>query len=117
MFLCCTGRQDSHSLDSSGGNRIQEIHLSQRRVELRDRRVGGDVIRREAVLGDVQPRREFHACVHPVFTNEPLIMFHHDTSRVGDVLPTVALEVPSRTFEKNRPACCAVPLAALPLKL
>lgn len=52
-----------------------------------------------------------------LFTNEPLIMFHHDTSHVGDVLPAVALEVPSRTFEKNRAACCAVPLAALPLKL
>lgn len=53
------GREDSYSLDGSGGDRIQEVHLSQRRVELRDRHVGGDVIRRETVLGDVQSRCKF----------------------------------------------------------
>lgn len=54
-----TGREDSHSLDGSGGDRIQEVHLGQRRVELRDRHVGSDVVRREAILGDVQSRCKF----------------------------------------------------------
>ena len=70
MFLhVVTGREDSYPLDGSRGDRIQEVHLSQRRVELRDCHVGSDVIRREAILGDVQSRREFDVmivCVHAV---------------------------------------------------
>ena len=56
-----TGREDSYSLDGSGGDRVQEVHLGQRCVELRDCHVGGDVIRREAILGDVQSRCKWHA--------------------------------------------------------
>lgn len=54
-----TGWEDSYSLDGSRGDCLQEIHLSQRRVELRYCHVGGDVIRREAVLGDVKSRCKF----------------------------------------------------------
>lgn len=55
---CCgepsPGREDPHQVDRSGGHRIQEVYLSQRRVELRHRHVGGDIIRRATLLGDVQ---------------------------------------------------------------
>lgn len=55
-----TGREDPDPLDGSGGHRVQEVHVGQRRVELRDRHVGGDVVRREALLGDVQSGCKFH---------------------------------------------------------
>ncbi len=42
-------------MDGSRGHSLQEVHLRQRRVELRYRHVGGDFIWREALLGDVQP--------------------------------------------------------------
>lgn len=41
-------------MDSSGGDRLQEVYIGQRRLELRHRAVGGDVVRGTAVLGDVQ---------------------------------------------------------------
>lgn len=53
-----TGREDSHPLDRSRGDRVPKIHLSQRRVELWDSDVGGDVVRRAPLLGDVQPGRK-----------------------------------------------------------
>lgn len=53
-----TGREDSHPLDRSRGDRVPKIHLSQRRVELWDSHVGGDVVRRAPLLGDVQPGRK-----------------------------------------------------------
>lgn len=56
LIRISTGRENPHSLDGSGGHRLQEVHLGQRCVELRDCHVGGDVIRREAILGDVQSR-------------------------------------------------------------
>ncbi len=57
-WLCCAlspGREDPHQMDGARGHSLQEVHLSQWRVELRYRHVGGDFIRREALLGDVQP--------------------------------------------------------------
>lgn len=45
-------------MDGSGGNRLQEVYLGVRCLELRDRDLGGDVIRREALLGHEQPRCE-----------------------------------------------------------
>lgn len=41
-------------MDSSGGHPVQEVLLSQRRLELRHRHVGSDVVWRAALLGDVQ---------------------------------------------------------------
>lgn len=61
FHLCPSGGEDSHSLDGSRGHRIQEVHISQRRVELRGRHVGSDVVWREAVLGHVQPGRRFES--------------------------------------------------------
>ena len=46
-----TGREDPHPLDGPGGHRLQEVHLGQRRVELRHCDVGGDVIWRATILG------------------------------------------------------------------
>lgn len=49
------GWQDSDPLDSPGGHFLPQVHLSQRRVELWHRHVGGDDIRRAALLGAVEP--------------------------------------------------------------
>lgn len=43
--VCHSGREDSHQMDSTGGYFLQEVHFSQRRLELRNCHVGGDVIR------------------------------------------------------------------------
>lgn len=56
LIRISTGRKDPHSLDGSWGHRLQEVHLSQRRVELRHCHVGSDVVRRAAVLGHEQSR-------------------------------------------------------------
>lgn len=52
------GGQDPHQVDSARGHRLPQVHLGQRRLELRHRHVGGDVLRGEALLGHVQPRCE-----------------------------------------------------------
>lgn len=63
LIRISTGREDPHSLDRPGGNRLQEVHLCQRRLELRHRHVGSYVVWRAAVLGHEQSRckltREF----------------------------------------------------------
>lgn len=56
LIRISTGREDPHSLDGSRGDCLQEVHLSQRCVELRHCHVGGDVVRRAAVLGHEQSR-------------------------------------------------------------
>lgn len=50
------GRQDPHPLDSPGGHFLPQVYLGQRRVELRHCHVGGDDVRRAALLGAVKPR-------------------------------------------------------------
>lgn len=50
------GWQDSDPLDGPGGHFLPQVHLRQRRVELRYRHVGGDDVRRAALLGAVEPR-------------------------------------------------------------
>lgn len=37
---------------------LQEVHISERHMELWHRHVGGDVIRGAAILGHEQPRRK-----------------------------------------------------------
>lgn len=54
ILFFSAGREDSHPLDGSGGNPVQEVLLSQRRLELRHRHVGSYVLWRAAILGDVQ---------------------------------------------------------------
>lgn len=51
VYFSSPGRQDSHSLDRSRGNRVQEVHLGERCVEFRDCHVGGYGLWRKAVLG------------------------------------------------------------------
>ena len=53
------GREDSYSLDGSRGSGLWEVLFGERRVELRNPHVGSDVIRREALLGDVQSGCEY----------------------------------------------------------
>lgn len=45
-------------MDGTGGHRLQEVHHSQRRVELRNSHVGGGFLWGEALLGHEQPGRE-----------------------------------------------------------
>ena len=45
-------------MDRPGGYRVQEVHLIQRRLELRHRHVGSDVVWRETLLGHEQSGRE-----------------------------------------------------------
>lgn len=52
------GRQDPHPMDGPRGHFLPQVHLGQRRVELRHRHVGGDDVRRAALLGAVEPRGE-----------------------------------------------------------
>lgn len=56
LIRISTGREDPHSLDGSRGDRLQEVHLSQRCVELWYCHVGSDVVRRATVLGHEQSR-------------------------------------------------------------
>lgn len=53
------GWEDPHQVDCSWSHRLPEVLFGQRRVELRNCHVGGDVLRREALLGDVQPGCEY----------------------------------------------------------
>ena len=55
-FSSLTGRKNPHPLDRTGGHRIQEVHIRQRRVELRHCDVGSDGLWRTALLGHEQPR-------------------------------------------------------------
>lgn len=48
------GRKDSYPVDITRSHSLSQIHVSQRRVELWHRSLGGDVLWREAILGDVQ---------------------------------------------------------------
>ena len=48
-------REDPHQVDAPRGYSIQEVHHSQRCVELRYRHVGGGLVRRETLLGHEQP--------------------------------------------------------------
>lgn len=57
------GWEDPGEVDGTRGHRVQEVHLGERRVELRHRHVGGDVIWREALLGHVQPGCKFFLCI------------------------------------------------------
>lgn len=52
-----TGRQDPRAVDVTRSHRLPQVHLRLRRVELRRGDVGGDVVRREALLELVQPGR------------------------------------------------------------
>ena len=62
--LCCNmlclylGWEDPYKMDRSGGHLLQKVFLCQRRVELRHRHVGSDVLWGAALLGDVQSRCE-----------------------------------------------------------
>lgn len=51
-------RENPHQVDGPGGHLLQEVHHSQRCVELRCRHVGGGFVRRETLLGHEQPGRE-----------------------------------------------------------
>lgn len=55
-FLFLLGREDPHPMDSTWSNRLPQIHIGQRCLELWHRDVGGDVLRREALLGNDKPR-------------------------------------------------------------
>lgn len=55
-FPSLTGRKNPHPLDRPWGHCIQEVHVSQRRVELRHCDVGGHGVWRAALLGHEQPR-------------------------------------------------------------
>ena len=57
-WLMSPGGEDPDPMDGPGGDPVPEVHVVQRRVELRHRHVGGDVVRREAILGHEQPGRE-----------------------------------------------------------
>lgn len=74
-FGLSTGRQDPNQMDSSRGHCLQEVHLSQRCVELWYCHVGSDLIRRATLLGDVQPGCESHTT--NVFI--PQVLVHHST--------------------------------------
>ena len=52
------GGEDPDPVDGPGGDPIPEVHVIQRRMELWHCHVGGDVVRREALLGHEQPGRE-----------------------------------------------------------
>lgn len=54
MFLL-SGRKNPHPLDCARGHRVQEVHVSQRRLELWHCNVGSHGIWREALLGHEQP--------------------------------------------------------------
>lgn len=56
--FCSTGWEDPHPLDSPRSHPVPEVHLSQRRVELWHRHVGGDVVRGAALLGHDQSGRK-----------------------------------------------------------
>lgn len=51
------GRKDPGQVDGPRGHCVPEIHVGQRRVELRHRLLGGDVVRRATLLELVQSRR------------------------------------------------------------
>lgn len=56
------GWEDPGEVDGTRGHCLQEVHLGERRVELRHRHVGGDVIWREALLGHVQSGCKLFLC-------------------------------------------------------
>lgn len=52
------GRKDPCTVDRARGNCFPEVHLGVGRLVVRHRRVGGDVVRRTAVLELEQPGRD-----------------------------------------------------------
>lgn len=56
--LSFSWREDPHQMDGSRGHRLQEVHHSQRRVELWNSHVGGGFLWGAALLGHEQPGRE-----------------------------------------------------------
>lgn len=48
------GREDSNPVDIPRSYSLPQIHVCQRRMELWDCSMGGDVLWRETILGDVQ---------------------------------------------------------------
>lgn len=56
--LSFSWREDPHQVDGSRGHCLQEVHHSQRCVELWNSHVGGGFVRRTALLGHEQPGRE-----------------------------------------------------------
>lgn len=56
QFLFHLGREDPHSMDSTWSNCLPQIHICQWCLELRHCNVGGDVLWREALLGNDKPR-------------------------------------------------------------
>lgn len=60
MYHVCTydfifqGRKDPHPVDVTGSYSLPQIHVSQRCMELWDCSLGGDVLWRETILGNVQ---------------------------------------------------------------
>lgn len=74
-----TGWENSDPLDGPGGHRLQEVLVLQRRVELRGGHVGGDLVRRAAVLESHQQRRELcvdHVCLC-VFSSFSVFSLEH----------------------------------------
>lgn len=61
------GGEDPCQVDGAGGHRLPQVHLGQRRLELWHRHVGGDVVRGEALLGHVQPRRKHWGSSTPLW--------------------------------------------------
>lgn len=55
-FFLLLGREDPHPMDSTRSDRLPQIHIGQRCLELRHCDVGGDVLWREALLGNDKPR-------------------------------------------------------------
>lgn len=60
------GREDSNPMDCPRSHPVQEVHLRQRRVELRDRHVGSHVLRGAALLGHDQSGRTYLASRSPL---------------------------------------------------
>lgn len=56
-------------MDGTRSDPVQEVHLCQRRVELRDRHVGSHVLRREAVLGHDQSGCVYFALLYTVYSD------------------------------------------------
>lgn len=72
VSLRFAGGEDPDPLDGSRGHRLPQVLLGQRRVELRDRHVGGAGLRGEALLEHDQPRCECcPTCPKPLLLPSP----------------------------------------------
>lgn len=107
LIRISTGREDPHSLDRSRGNRLQEVHLCQRRLELRHRHVGSYVVWRAAVLGHEQSRckitREFMLIYKKppsssIYVEEPFFFSPHIHPQLQLLLALVSVNNQSHFF-------------------